>query len=209
MIAPRQTPDAHSTTCTQCGGTAGEVPGRRYLQCGYCGSLVFPEGSPLETDGITPLGSELESACPCCSEPLQKGEIDGHSALYCRRCYGILIRNTAFGEVIRNRRAARNQQAGMDVRPINPDEYQRTLNCPSCYRRMETHPYYGPGNVVIDSCCECGYVWLDHGELARLERVAGHSESPRPGEAELQPATSSYLPPVEPSPLEVLFDLLF
>ena len=32
---------------------------------------------------------------------------------------------------------------------------------------MSTHPYYGPGNVIIDSCETCNLVWLDFGELKR------------------------------------------
>jgi len=40
----------------------------------------------------------------------------------------------------------------------------------------QAHPYYGPGNVVIDSCAECGYVRLDHAELSSVERSAGGRE---------------------------------
>jgi Zn-finger nucleic acid-binding protein len=38
---------------------------------------------------------------------------------------------------------------------------------------MDTHPYYGPGNVVIDNCGRCGLVWLDFGELDRIISAAG------------------------------------
>ena len=41
---------------------------------------------------------------------------------------------------------------------------------------MEVHPYYGPGNIIIDSCQECQYVWLDHGELRTVERSEGGAE---------------------------------
>ena len=98
MIVPSEIPQGHSTSCSQCGGTAHEVSGKSYLQCGYCQSLIFPHGSPLATDSITPMGKELNSVCPCCSEPLQTGKIDGHNALYCRGCFGILIRNGSFGD---------------------------------------------------------------------------------------------------------------
>jgi Zn-finger nucleic acid-binding protein len=30
---------------------------------------------------------------------------------------------------------------------------------------MDVHPYYGPGNAVIDTCGRCALIWLDHGEL--------------------------------------------
>jgi Zn-finger nucleic acid-binding protein len=41
---------------------------------------------------------------------------------------------------------------------------------------MDTHPYGGGGNAVIDSCFVCRLVWLDAGELTVLERYV----PPRP-----------------------------
>ena len=208
VIASSSRPVEHSTSCTQCGGTTREVPGQNYLQCSYCQSLAFPHGSPLATDAITPMGGELEAQCPCCHDTLQTGEVDNHRALYCGRCYGVLIRNAAFGEVVRNRRAKRKHQEFADVRPVDASQLDRTLQCPNCRKRMDTHPYYGPGNVVIDSCGDCGYIWLDHGELATLERAAGRSES--------KPEPVPYSPPISvatdlaarpSSPFEVLLDL--
>jgi Zn-finger nucleic acid-binding protein len=31
---------------------------------------------------------------------------------------------------------------------------------------MSVHPYYGPGNAVVDTCGDCLLVWLDHSELS-------------------------------------------
>jgi Zn-finger nucleic acid-binding protein len=36
---------------------------------------------------------------------------------------------------------------------------------------MDTHPYGGPGNVIIDTCENCSVNWLDHGELQRIVRA--------------------------------------
>ena len=33
---------------------------------------------------------------------------------------------------------------------------------------MDAHYYAGPGNVVLDSCEDCGLIWLDRGELAHI-----------------------------------------
>lgn len=50
---------------------------------------------------------------------------------------------------------------------------------------MATHPYYGPGNVVIDTCEDCNIVWLDFGELSQIVdapgRDRGERERPLPG----------------------------
>ena len=49
---------------------------------------------------------------------------------------------------------------------------------------MVTHPYFGPGNVVIDSCEACAHVWLDFGELRQIVdapgKDRGNREMPRP-----------------------------
>ena len=38
---------------------------------------------------------------------------------------------------------------------------------------MQTHPYYGPGNIVIDTCEHCNTIWLDYGELAAAVNAPG------------------------------------
>ena len=183
---PPPGPTRAQTQCPQCAGSTRGVPGRQYLQCEYCSSLVFPHDNPLMTDGIIPLGDELDSSCPCCHSPLQTGEMDGNPALYCANCYGVLVRNDAFGRVIRDRRAKRSTRENVEVTPIDMAQYERILNCPSCLGKMEVHPYYGPGNVVIDSCHRCSYIWLDHSEMATMVIAGGGVEPPPsvPGELE-------------------------
>lgn len=90
------------------------------------------------------------------------------------------MKNEHFGAALRERRAKRTAQESSDPKPIDMKQYERSLNCPSCHKRMEAHPYYGPGNVVIDSCERCSYVWLDHGELTRLEQASGGRAVPTP-----------------------------
>lgn len=207
MIAPRGQSSV-STACSKCGGTTREIPGRRYLQCQYCDSLVFPGSNGLTTDGITPTGDELDSGCPCCQSALRGAEIAGHKALYCNQCYGILFRNAAFAEVVRA--APASSPAGpLVAQPIDPQEYERHINCPGCQGKMETHPYYGPGQVVIDSCMTCGYIWLDHGELVRLQQAAAQSQTVPPAETKANDLLYAPSPDtwVDPSAVETLFNL--
>jgi Zn-finger nucleic acid-binding protein len=44
---------------------------------------------------------------------------------------------------------------------------------------MLTHPYYGPGNVVIDNCAECDAIWLDFGELKQIVSAPGRDRGTR------------------------------
>ena len=164
--------------CTHCDGTPQEVSGRNFLQCQYCQSLAFPSGNPLDVDRSAATDGQLGSTCPCCHDSLQTGEVDRHRALYCERCYGVLLSSESFGRVVSQRRAARMGVESVPSRPIDPVEYDRRLNCPGCHHMMDVHPYYGPGTVVIDSCGECCCVWLDHGELTRIEQAPGKRHVP-------------------------------
>jgi hypothetical protein len=38
---------------------------------------------------------------------------------------------------------------------------------------METHPYYGPGSVVIGNCSRCHVLRLDAAELSTIVASAG------------------------------------
>lgn len=81
---------------------------------------------------------------------------------------------------------------------------------------MESHPYYGPGNIVIDTCTPCGYLWLDHGELTRVEQSAKPASIQTLREAEADRIESGAGEPgqsdedMEPRSLvRILADLLF
>jgi hypothetical protein len=52
--------------------------------------------------------------------------------------------------------------------PPDRGDLKRTIQCPKCHRRMDTHFYAGPGNVIVDSCGDCYLIWLDRGELMRI-----------------------------------------
>ncbi len=152
------------------------VHGREYLQCEYCQALVFTADNTLGVDRVTPNGGALEAECPACQKTLCMGQIEERPVLYCGGCYGLLLKNEDFGVITRMRRARRVGGEAEACRPLNTEEYDRRIRCPNCRDRMEVHPYYGPGNIVMDSCSVCQYVWLDHGELRTVEQAEGGRE---------------------------------
>jgi Zn-finger nucleic acid-binding protein len=56
-------------------------------------------------------------------------------------------------------------------RPADWKDLKRQVHCPQCGGEMDTHPYGGPGNIIIDNCPRCRVNWLDHSELARIVRA--------------------------------------
>jgi Zn-finger nucleic acid-binding protein len=144
---------------------------RRYYFCRYCGSFHFIE-SP-EVDGVQVLAHAAGSSCPVCATPLVSALLDGrHAARHCGRCRGLLLSRDAFVDVVTRRRAFASGPATVPE-PLDPRELQRRTACPTCHEAMDVHPYYGPGNIVIDSCPRCDVIWLDYGELKQVSDAPG------------------------------------
>jgi hypothetical protein len=83
-----------------------------------------------------------------------------------------LTDQSSFLEVIEYRRARVNTPPEPPV-PIDPVELRRQVGCPLCEKTLDVHPYYGPGNIVIDSCRDCQVIWLDYGELQKVVDAPG------------------------------------
>lgn len=90
----------------------------------------------------------------------------------CERCKGILMALRAFGETLTARRRAAETPSVIPT-PADRREMQRRTACPRCGDTMITDWYYGPGNIVIDTCPACHVVWLDAGELQRAIDAPG------------------------------------
>jgi Zn-finger nucleic acid-binding protein len=145
------------------------VPERGYWFCEYCSSFTFPAES---ADGVQVLGGSGGRDCPVCGDSLVFARIAGAEVLHCSRCRGLLIEQRVFAGLVGYLRAL---AAGPPdaIKPLNPEERTREVHCPSCGKLMDTHPYYGPGNAVIDVCTACRAVWLDYGELGEIVDAPG------------------------------------
>ncbi|MCP4589315.1 MAG: zf-TFIIB domain-containing protein [bacterium] len=158
--------------CDNCGAPLAIVEGRDYFRCSYCATVCFPTESTATADRVTSLETQADAICPLCAVHLIAGAMDGRPVRHCSTCRGVLLTSDDFAEIVRSRRET---YAGPVAAPValNPAELKRRLNCPSCGEPMDTHPYYGPGSVVVDSCGSCRSVWLDHGEMTTIEEAPG------------------------------------
>lgn len=158
---------------------------RRYYHCNHCGTFHFIK-SP-EVDGVRVLRPrDTRLPCPLCQAPLMHALLDERGLVdHCQQCRGLLMARATFGDAVSWRRA---QVSGPPTppTPIDPRELKRRITCPSCHSRMDVHPYYGPGNIVIDSCSGCDLIWLDHGELKTITDAPGRDR----GGFEQSPATT-------------------
>lgn len=160
--------------CANCGAAMRFVAPRNYFACDYCTAFHFPRPDPQAADGVVALGGAAGLNCPTCRRPLTNAAIEGFAVQHCEHCRGVLATNEAFAQFTRIRRGRRRGEPDAPV-PIDPRELTRAVDCPGCGQRMETHPYYGPGPVVVDTCAACTLIWLDHGELGVIERAPGRT----------------------------------
>jgi len=72
-----------------------------------------------------------------------------------------------FVAIVHNLRARGEGSAEAAHQP-DWSEMDRRIPCPQCGQEMDTHPYGGGGNVVMEDCERCELNWLDHGELERI-----------------------------------------
>jgi Zn-finger nucleic acid-binding protein len=135
--------------------------------CDYCGSQAAPR---LDEEGVLVL-EPVKHSCSLCAEPLSgaslfRASIEGHELLYCTRCHGMLFDMEQFYSIVQELREHRYWSRST-LAPRGPDS-ERVVMCPLCHKDMDRHPYGGGGNVAVDSCEQCGVLWLDRGELSRI-----------------------------------------
>ncbi len=155
--------------CQNCGAPMKLVRDRDYFVCDYCTTFYFPEPSKDEVRNLEEL---TNIQCPICKNQLSLASIEGNRALLCENCRGILIDQWVFAFAVQYLRA---HTEGPDIPPrqLDAQELSRLLRCPHCGQSMDTYPYAGPGNIVIDCCCKCKLIWLDYGELYKVIHAAG------------------------------------
>jgi Zn-finger nucleic acid-binding protein len=173
-----------STICPACGAPITPKPDTEGYKCDYCHAVFFPgeaddgvvvcAGSASSGQADSAASPAVDQACPVCSVPLVQAAIARIPVQFCTQCHGLLTPMNELQSLIDASRTVDHTPAVQT--PPDPSELKRTIQCPKCHRRMDTHPYAGPGNVIIDSCGDCLLIWLDRGELTRIARAPDESD---------------------------------
>jgi Zn-finger nucleic acid-binding protein len=162
--------------CPGCGAPLEPAGDLNSSPCPQCVGTPAPED---DSDGVRVVGEPVGALCPLCRVPLASALAEGETVCYCDSCRGFLAETDTFGIIVIRRRARRGPGANR-TDPFDPAELKRALACPNCHERMETHPYYGGGNAVVDTCEGCCLIWLDAGELAVIGSYTPHDHRIEP-----------------------------
>lgn len=165
--------------CPACGAPITLKPDTEGFKCDYCHAVFFPGE---ENDGVTVLNQpdapQLDEACPLCSVPLVHAAVAQIPVLTCTDCHGLLVSMQVLPGLIEAVKA--NRAAPAVQTPPDHADLKRTIQCPRCHHRMDTHFYAGPGNVIVDSCGICWLIWLDRGELMRIAHAPDEGDTNNP-----------------------------
>lgn len=142
------------------------------LFCEYCNSVYLPEPNQ---EGIRDLGQPSDMLCPLCKVPLNHAALEHRRLVYCTRCHGSMIPMVVFADLVDILRSRRSSGVAAS-HPPDTHELDRSLHCPQCSKKMDTHFYAGGGSVVIDDCSPCELIWLDGGELSAIATAPDHSK---------------------------------
>ncbi len=115
--------------------------------------------------------------CPSCKNSLRTIMYEGIQIETCDACQGewldagelkhiVQVRETRFDEQERRAVAAAVKITGVDVKQADRD-----LVCPKCSDRTDAINYGGDTGIVIDRCPGCGGIWLDGGEMEKIQMV--------------------------------------
>lgn len=162
--------------CPACGAPITPKPDTEGYKCDYCHAVFYPgEEEDSVVVSTAPANSSSSLECPICRQPLVAAAIARIPVQFCSECRGFLLPMNALPSLIEARKADVCKPA-VQTAPDHAD-LQRSVQCPQCHRRMDTHFYAGPGNVILDSCSSCFLIWLDRGELARIANAPDEGDN--------------------------------
>jgi Zn-finger nucleic acid-binding protein len=164
--------------CPACGAPLTPKPDTEGCKCDFCHTVFYPgeedDGVVVSADSASDNDGQSTQACPICNVPLVQAANAKIHVLYCTQCHGLLLPMPVLPDLIDELRTG-DRPPAVQI-PPDPGDLKRTIQCPKCHRRMDTHFYAGPGNVIVDSCGDCLLIWLDRGELTRIAHAPDESD---------------------------------
>ncbi len=109
--------------------------------------------------------------CPTCNQQLNQTEYEGARVQQCGECAGYLVARKRL-RLIRSSRERETDTLADDASAEHQPDTIEQIRCPKCrvYRMEKERVRVSDDEVfMLDVCPKCEHVWLDGGELARLQ----------------------------------------
>ncbi len=112
----------------------------------------------------------MMSRCPKCKLPTARVEYEGVRVRMCGRCGGYWLKPVAL-KAIANRRDTEFTEIVQErfLQIAEESDSKDELLCLSCGKHMIKEHFKEWDDIVIDRCPKCGGIWLDPGELEKIQ----------------------------------------
>ena len=116
------------------------------------------------------------STCPRCQCGLAAAAYEDVRVETCRQCGGHWLTRPALKQIIDTREqewTAKDLEAIKNAprMPVALEEIRERFACPVCREPMEPFNFAGDSGILLDRCNRCGGIWLDAGELEKVQMV--------------------------------------
>lgn len=115
--------------------------------------------------------------CPNCKSLLAAIEYEGITIETCSSCGGEWLDAAELGHIVKAREVRFDEDerraiaAATKITPVNVKREDRDLACPKCNGQTDAINYGGDTGIVIDKCTSCDGIWLDQGELEKIQML--------------------------------------
>jgi Zn-finger nucleic acid-binding protein len=115
--------------------------------------------------------------CPKCHQPMQGIDYEGVHIETCPACGGDWLDAGELDSIVRAREVRFDQKECLAIAQATKISHvklatlNRHLTCPRC--GGTTHPinYGDDSGLIIDKCAQCGGVWLEKGEIEKIQEL--------------------------------------
>lgn len=115
--------------------------------------------------------------CPNCQATLRTVTYEGIAIETCPSCKGEWMDVKELGPIARAREVRFDEEerraiaAAAKITGVEVAREDRDLVCPKCSGQTDAINYGGDIGIIIDRCTDCHGVWLDNGELERIQML--------------------------------------
>lgn len=116
--------------------------------------------------------------CPRCKLSLRKVDYEGVEVDMCDTCWGFWLDTGELEDVLEKRNLSFSKderKAILDLKAASKKGPTAPAPCPKCEKVMKRAHYDSVVHLVIDRCEEHG-VWLDTGEIKKVQALAEKSQ---------------------------------
>ncbi len=115
--------------------------------------------------------------CPNCRASLREEVYEGIEIESCNGCRGAWLDDRELGKIVQIREVKFDPQErraiaeSTTITGVVLKDVDRDLKCPKCGGTTDALNYGGDTGIIIDRCTGCRGIWVDGGELEKIQMV--------------------------------------